>query len=320
MAQTTRNILIFGATGLIGSHITHAILEDASSFGSITIFTSPKTTTTKADKIKSLTSRGVRVIAGNITSEEDVNNAYTGIDTVVSCVGRPIIHTQVQLLQLADRHPDVRRFFPSEYGTDIEYRPESAGEKPHQQKLKVRAALKDVKDLDYTYLVTGPYGDAGGLYLSAKPVGNDATGSFNVEHKRAVLLGNGNDKISLTTMRDVGKLVVAALKHVEEARNRALIVNSFTTTPDEIVAEFERQTGGQSWDVSYTSLARLRELENEAWARNDPKAGPLTLRRIWTEGGTLYDHRDNSLIGMEQGLDSLQSAVAQAIEVQRDAQ
>lgn len=110
-------------------------------------------------------------------------------------------------------------------------------------------------------------------------------------------------------MRDVGKLVVAALLHPEAVRNIAIHVNSFTTTPSEIVTEFEQQTGGRKWEVGYTSLERLREIERE-------KGGAVTLRRIWTEGGTLYERRDNYLIGMEEGVDSLESAVRLAIEVQ----
>jgi len=116
----------------------------------------------------------------------------------------------------------------------------------------------------------------------------------------------------------VGKLVVAALLHPDVARNKALHVNSFTTTPKEIVAEFERQTG-DSWDVGYTSLDELKELEQKAWATDDPLAGVATLKRIWTSGGTLYDQRDNHLIDMEGSkVDSLADAVKQAIQVQRN--
>ena len=317
MAPKTENILIFGATGLIGEHITNAIVDNSSDFGRIAIFTSENTLISKTERINSLKSRGVEIIAGDITSADEVNKAFNGFDIIVSCVGRNVIHTQQQLIELADRHSDVKRFFPSEYGTDIEYGPQSKHEKPHQQKLQVRAKLKDVRDLEYTYVVTGPYGDADrGLFLSAAPEEREGGGSFDAKRKRAVLLGNGEGKISLTTMRDVGKLVVAAIKHPEASRNRALIVNSFTTTPKELVAEFEKQTGGEPWNVSCTSLEELKKLEQQAYADGDPRAGPLTLRRIWTEGGTLYDHRDNGLIGMEEGVDSLSDAVKQAIKVQ----
>lgn len=79
------------------------------------------------------------------------------------------------------------------------------------------------------------------------------------------------------------------------SRNRVLVVNSFTTTPDEILAEFEKQTSNR-WEVEYTNLERLKEIEEKAWRDQDPLAAVITLRRIWTEGGTLYEDRDNGRI------------------------
>lgn len=80
----------------------------------------------------------------------------------------------------------------------IEYWPHSVHEKPHQQKLKVRGAMKDVKNLEYTYVVTGPYSD---LYIGAMTA-QPEIGSFNVKEKKAVLLGDGKGKISLTVMEE----------------------------------------------------------------------------------------------------------------------
>lgn len=99
-----------------------------------------------------------------------------------------------------------------------------------------------------------------------------------------------------------------------EVRNRALRVNSFTTSPVDIQTEFEHQTtAGKSWDsVSCTSLPRLRELEAKAWEEGSAVATVLTLRRIWTEGGTLYAQRDNGLIG-EPEMMGLEEVVANEI-------
>lgn len=65
-------------------------------------------------------------------------------------------------------------------------------------------------------------------------------------------------------MRDVGKLVVAALLHLDAVTDKALKLNSFTTTPLQIVREFEKQTDGQKWAVSFTDLGKLREIEKQA--------------------------------------------------------
>jgi hypothetical protein len=100
-------------------------------------------------------------------------------------------------------------------------------------------------------------------------------------------------------MKDVGRLLVAALRTPTSSQERILKVNSFTATGKEILAEFEKQTGTK-WHVGYTSIEKLRELEREAWEKNSPLKTVFTLRRIWTEGGTLYEHRDNGSIGFEE--------------------
>lgn len=107
--MASKDLLIFGATGLIGQHITRAIVANKERWNSISIFTSQDTVKSKPEKIEQLKTQGVRIITGDITSETDVNEAYKGIDTVISCVGRPVIDKQLLLIRLADAHPDVKR-------------------------------------------------------------------------------------------------------------------------------------------------------------------------------------------------------------------
>lgn len=307
--SASKNILVFGGTGVIGQYITQALLDSKSSFGRIAIFTSANTVSSKASQLSKWKEQGLEVITGDLTKDDQVAEAYKSFDTVVSALGRNTIAEQISLIKLAEDSGTIKKFLPSEYGTDIEYFPQSATEKPHQLKLKVRAYIKnEVKKLEYTYVVTGPYAD---LYIGKTPSAN--MGTFDADAKKASLLGDGNGRVSLTTMEDTGKLVVAALKHPHAARNRALKVNSFTTTPNEVLAEYERQTGGQKWDVSYVALPALKKYEEEAWARGDPKATGYTLRRIWTEGGTLYEKRDNGLIELEN-TDTLEGIVHKLLQ------
>jgi nucleoside-diphosphate-sugar epimerase len=179
-------------------------------------------------------------------------------------------------------------------------------------KLKVRAYAKTISPeaLKFTYLVTGPYSDM--FFYKTK---KEEIGSFDVVEKRAVLLGDGEGKIALTAMADVGRLLVAALQRPAEMQHEILIVNSFTTTPNAILAEFEKQTG-ENWDVSYTSLEKLKEIEKEAWETGAGYATGATLRRIWTDGGTLYEReRDNGKLG-EPKMKTLEEQVRQTIEAQ----
>lgn len=191
------SILIFGATGQIGRYITDQILAAQPSFAQVAIFTSAETVTSKADYISKLQSKGVNIITGDVNNEADIKRAYEGVDTVVSAVGRNVLETQIELLRIAEESSSVKWFFPSEYGTDIEYGPKSADEKPHQLKLKVRRYIREhIKKLKYTFVVTGPYID---MFFTLSPAAPEA-GGFDVDNKRAILVEDGEGRVGFTTM------------------------------------------------------------------------------------------------------------------------
>lgn len=191
------SILIIGATGAIGKYITDKIVDAQPPFPKVSIFTSESTVSKKADYINQLKSKGAHIITGDVTNPNDVKAAYEGVDTVVSAVGRNVIDQQIELIKLAEESASVQWFFPSEYGTDIEYGPESVNEKPHQLKLKVRKYIREnVKRLKYTYVVTGPYVD---MFFTLKEQAPEA-GGFDIKSKKAVFVDGGEGRIGFTTM------------------------------------------------------------------------------------------------------------------------
>ena len=116
------------------------------------------------------------------------------------------------------------------------------------------------------------------------------------------------------TYFSVGKAVVAALRHPQASFNKALKIQSFVVTPKDILAEFEKQTGGEQWSVVSYTLQQLRDAEQSAWGQGKPYAVGYTLRRIWAEGATLYEKTDNESIGLrESDLESLEDSVKRAL-------
>jgi len=118
-------------------------------------------------------------------------------------------------------------------------------------------------------------------------------------------------------MLSVGKFVVATLRHPETSFGKALKVQSFIVTPNQVLAEFEKQTGGEKWKVTRTSLEDIRTGEAKAWEEGNPRAVSYTLRRIWAEGSTLYEKNDNSVVELEEGsgeLETLSQAVKKGLE------
>ena len=77
-AQVPKKILVFGATGVIGKYILQEIVNARSSFDKIGLFTSPSTVGNKAQEIRKWKGEGVDIIAGDVSSEDDVKKAYEG--------------------------------------------------------------------------------------------------------------------------------------------------------------------------------------------------------------------------------------------------
>lgn len=194
------NILIFGATGLIGQFITQKVIGAQPAFQHVTIFTSKETVDKKGALLDGWKKVGnVSVVTGSADSESDVRAAYKehNIDTVICAFGRGAIAKQIDLIRWAD-HDGVQWFFPSEFGTDIEYGPKSKDEKPHQQKLKVRRFIREeVKQLQVTYLVTGPYFET---WVIGRMPDLEVSPGYDVDKKEALLIEDGDGRIGFTTM------------------------------------------------------------------------------------------------------------------------
>lgn len=165
---------------------------------------------------------------------------------------------------------------------------------------------EQVKQLQVTYVVTGPYFES---WVERTPELYDECPGYDVKTKTALLVEDGEGRVGFTTKPDVGKLVVAALQHPEASVGKALKVHSFETTPKKVLAEYEKLTG-DGWSVSHVPLSKVVEVEKKLYDESHPKATIITLRRIWAEGGTLYAKTDNEDIGIQpEDLDSLESVL-----------
>ncbi|KAK8155370.1 hypothetical protein BKA80DRAFT_147593 [Phyllosticta citrichinensis] len=220
----SQRILIFGATGKIGTYITSAIANASPPFARVAIYTSANTIAAKAAHVEALKARGVDVVVGELDDDDKIKETYQDFDTIISCLGRAILSHQTRLIRLAAiSSPPIRRFFPSEYGTDVLHpvTPDPRAEPPHRYKLEARALLERLasgeagaeaegdavvvgkgeggkgekmgKSLSYTYIVTGPYAEfyvapTGQRGVEGGAMAWDRAGGFDVVNRRATLL------------------------------------------------------------------------------------------------------------------------------------
>lgn len=309
-----RNILLFGATGTIGSYLAAALLAAKSDFGRIGIFTSSASLQRNAAAFDDFIAKGAEIHTGDLQNESDVKRAYSGkstllsqrsvlsdvdlgYDTVISPVGRDAIPMQINLIKWAEEGESIKRYFPSEFGTDVEYSRWSTQQRIHQEKLKVRSFIREkTQALEHTYLMTGPYGD--GYIVPIPPI--PQIGSYDAKAHTAWLLEPVEQKICFTTRTDVGRFLVAALLNPDISRNKALKVSSFIASHADILRQFEKLQSGEKWEAHYTSPEQLAEITQEASENHSWWWATCALRACWTKGESVYDQYDNEALGITE--------------------
>ena len=74
----SHNILVFGATGVIGKYLIQALLDSKDSFGTITAVTYPDSYEAKKDAFQKLKDQGAQIAAINIDDEDAIRKLYKG--------------------------------------------------------------------------------------------------------------------------------------------------------------------------------------------------------------------------------------------------
>jgi len=145
---------------------------------------------------KDWTSRGVGVRQADVTDHASLIPALEGTDYLVSCV--PLFATESQYpLIWAAKEAGVERFVPSEFGFIYDWEQFSPTDNMHKTIAKQKVFLRRVIELaglDYTIIPAGLWPE----YYMVEPVG---------------VMGNGENKFSWSSGRDVGRIIPHVLAH-----------------------------------------------------------------------------------------------------------
>ncbi|KAJ2986996.1 hypothetical protein NUW58_g4750 [Xylaria curta] len=277
-------VVLAGATGNLGP----AILEQLLKAGfQVTVFTRQSST---HEFPASVTAKPV-----DYDSVESLTTALEGQDAIVSTLGFLGLSKQLNLVEAAVK-ANVRRFIPSEFGSDTTNAKNAAlpvfADKVAFQKVLAKEAANGT--ISYTNIITGPFFDWG---LKAGII-------LNAQEKSIKLYDGGEGRFSTTTLESIGKAVAGVLKKPEETKNREVYVQDAAPTLKQLKAVAEKVTGtawqGKELSVENDLLApAFAELQKE---NPDPSkfAIPMILASVWGEGrGQPFQKLDNELLGIK---------------------
>ena len=249
-----RNVLLVGATGVVGTHILPALLADS------TFNVSILSRVNSSAKFPS----NAKVIKVDYSNSAALTKALVGQDVVISTTGGETLASDFSLTLIqAAINAGVKWFIPSEFGGD-HGDPFAATIPTISGKLAVNEFLKKNQPaIAHTFISTGVFLDWG--------FDNGFLG-FDIPNHSALLYDGGKNRTSGTTLPNVAKAVVGVLRRPELTLNKRIFIADATITQQEALGLFEKYTNAK-WTVKNVSIddTRKKAAENLATG-NFPQA------------------------------------------------
>lgn len=262
----TQNILLVGATGMLGGQIARQLLDQPK--GRLRLRMLVRSAASPA--IKPLLDRGAEILEGDLNDPRSLDRATQGIDVIVSAVqGGPevIVAGQVALARAGKRN-GVRRILPSDYALDLfKATPgEHAAFDMRREADKQIAAI----GLEQVNVLQGGFMN---LFMPGM-------GAIDLDKGTIGFFGDGNLLIEVTSVEDTARMMArVALDPTVPAGKFAFAGDRISfRQAGEIVAA---HTGRALKPVSYGSEADLRA----AMAAADPEKRVMLAYLLYMTNG-----------------------------------
>jgi nucleoside-diphosphate-sugar epimerase len=277
--------IFYQATGTLGRHVLKALVD--ANF-QVTVLT-------RSEKPGAHDAR-VRVVKVDFTSVESLTAALQGVDGVVSTVSAEAIENQTILIDAAIA-AGVKRFIPSEYGS-CSTNPKLEGVLLYTSMFKVRKYLQEKADagkLTWTVLACGAFLD----FLFDRPI------LLDFSNHKGTLFDEGDNRISSTSMPNVGKAVAAILKNFEVTKNKIVRTSQVIITQNKILKIVEELRPDIKWETSKVQTSALLKEGLDSASAGDFSM-PVVMKVLAGTAfagetyGAAYDETDNELLGIKE--------------------
>ncbi|XP_062146428.1 bifunctional pinoresinol-lariciresinol reductase 2-like [Alnus glutinosa] len=202
-------VLIVGGTGYLGKRLVKASLDQ----GHETYVLQRPEIGVDIEKVQMLLSfkkQGAHLVSGSFTDHQSLVNAVKLVDVVICAISGVHIRTHQILLQLKlvdaiKEAGNVKRFLPSEFGTDPARMPNALepGRVTFDDKMVVRKAIQDAK-IPFTYVSANCFA---GYFLG----GLCQPGYILPSRDSVVLFGDGNTKAIYVDEDDIAMYTIKTI-------------------------------------------------------------------------------------------------------------
>ncbi|KAL1916001.1 uncharacterized protein VTP21DRAFT_6005 [Calcarisporiella thermophila] len=229
MATNYRNITVVGGTGGLGSAIVRGLL-DTGAFSEVRVLTR----SSQSEAAKALKKLGATIVEiKNYNDQNALQNALANTDVLINTLGFKSVDAPKILSEIlkAAKATGVKRYLPSEFGMNHSPGKLRYNIPVHTEWDDKNAHLEDVKasKIEYTAFFIGLFMEESfGPWFG-----------FDTDSRQWTIVGDGEQKVSFTSYRDVGRCVAESVQHTKFA-NRELVITGDNITLNEACSLFEK--------------------------------------------------------------------------------
>lgn len=255
MAEKSK-ILIIGGTGYIGKFI----VEASAKLGHPTFALVRESTVSdpvKGKLVDSFKSAGVTLLYGDLNDHLSLVKAIKQVDVVISTVGNLQLTDQTKIIAAIKEAGNVKRFFPSEFGNDVDrVHAVEPAKSAFAGKAQIRRAV-EAAGIPHTYVSSNCFA---GYFLPTLV----QPGATAPPRDKVVILGDGNARGVFSEEHDIGTYTIKA---VDDPRtlNKILYIkppkNIYSL--NELVALWEKKIG-KTLEKTYVPEEQLLKNIQEA--------------------------------------------------------
>ncbi|GMI89747.1 phenylcoumaran benzylic ether reductase 1 [Hibiscus trionum] len=229
-------VLIIGGTGYIGKFIVEASAKQGHPTFAL-VRESSVSDPVKAKLIDNFKNLGVQLLYGDLYDHESLVKAIKQVDVVISAVGHMQLKDQIKIIAAIKEAGNVKRFFPSEFGNDVDrVHAVEPAKTAFATKAQIRRAI-EAEGIPYTYVVSNCFA---GYFLP----GLAQPGATAPPRDKVVIPGDGYPKAVFNYEGDIGTYTIKA---VDDPRtlNKILYIKppKNTYSFNEVVALWEKLIG-----------------------------------------------------------------------------
>ncbi|MED6204338.1 hypothetical protein PIB30_008153 [Stylosanthes scabra] len=257
MAAESSKILVIGGTGYIGKFV----VEASAKAGHPTFLLVRESTLSNPDKASILDkfkALGVNLVSGDLYDHESLVKAIKQVDVVISTVGHAQLGDQDKIISAIKEAGNVKRFFPSEFGNDVD---RTSAVDPAKTAFATKSNIRrtvEAQGIPYTYVSSNFFA---GYFLPnlSQP------GATSPPRDKVVILGDGNSKSVWNKEEDIATYTIKA---VDDPRtlNKILYVRppANTLSFNELVSIWEKKIGKTLEKVYVPEEQVLKQIQESA--------------------------------------------------------